>query len=46
MKGKMVIFAYIKVSECASCKSRVFNFMLHAYNLNIFSVILFHVMGD
>jgi len=43
-KVKKVIFTYIKVSECASCKSKVFNFMLHTYNLNIIIVILYHVM--
>lgn len=30
-KIKKVIFTYIEVSDCASCKSKVFNFMmLHA----------------
>ena len=29
-KIKNVIFTYTEVSECASCKSKVFNFMLHA----------------
>lgn len=29
---------YIKVLKCVSCMSKVFNFMLHAYDVNIFIV--------